>query len=395
MYSISMRKTTISILFFLFGCFCDAFVVNPVQHRHQILKPTTKTRLHSYDRPIYNAGFNEYVKSIAPITTTDNADAINAASAVVSVDQYSLAWGLCLALSVWYAYDIVSSDGKRDYQLECQDGFCITDYGPNGEYMGPSPPDVPTNSHILAWNADLVFTFIAIALPVLHKYFGVPIFSIGEKYEFKTDTLVVISNVVLILFHGGLHKLLSKDFPEGKDKEIYDGNDGDENPIIQSVNGAVKVKEDEEGSKIGFILFSGILVAVNIIGYSSVPELLNDNVLSLGATIAAVTYFIYWLTLQATLKGLGISSYFMSTQVLISGVGFLFPNEKADPLMGWTFLITCIVSLVEYFNCKSFLRRVGGHVWYDVALHTSLLTAFWLEEPLKQASGVASRVLAL
>ena len=131
--------------------------------------------------------------------------------------------------------------------------------------------------------------------------------------------------------------------------------------------------------------------------YSSVPDILDGLGLglpTLGGVIAVVTGFIYYLTTYAGKKGMDISAYFMSTQVLVSFIGFFAPDDvNSDPLMAWTFGLTCLVSLIEYYLCEKFLSSKGGHMWYDIALHTSLLTGYWLSDSvISQVGGIATKL---
>jgi hypothetical protein len=281
------------------------------------------------------------------------------------VVAYSTAWTLCLVMSVFYAISIIRSDGGKPCS---NDGFCISGYC-GEEYVDGDV--IVTNSHTLSWNVDVVFAAVAISLPIIDKFTAIEIPNIG-RYAFEPTLDIMIATPVLILAHGLLHKGLAKDF-------------------VPPNNKIMPEDEKKEGDPLGFALFSAILVAVTVIGFSSVPEAVNGSIPALGGIVAVITAFIYWLTLQANKKEMGISAYFMSTQVLVSAVGSLAPNNMADPLMGWTYAVTCAVSLVEYFGCKNIFRPIGGHMWYDVALHTSLLTGFWLlSSPLEQATRVLS-----
>lgn len=289
---------------------------------------------------------------------------------------YSVSWGICLAISVIYAISILTTkEGEpKAWQLECQDGFCLTGYGEGGKYLNPDI--IGPNSHRLSYKADLVFTALALVLPLL-SIVGVPIPNIGS-YPFDPKIDIVISCVLLILFHGLLHNYLA-DFYEPPKDVVENGDTG-----------------IPEGNTF-FVLFSTILVAACIAGFSSVPYLLKGLGLglpALGGVIAVLTGIVYYITMQATKKGLGISAFFMSTQVLVSFVGFVFPDDvQSDPLMAWTFGFTCLVSLIEYYSCEKFLSSKGGHMWYDIALHTSLLTGYWLSDSvISQVGGIATKL---
>jgi hypothetical protein len=93
-------------------------------------------------------------------------------------------------------------------------------------------------------------------------------------------------------------------------------------------------------------------------------------------TIAVVSFFIVQQTLKIA-NGDGnnsIAFLFGSTQLLVTAAGAFFPDPKyTTKLVGQTFIFPIIVSLLEYSECAPFLSKVGGHAWYDITLHISVL----------------------
>ena len=337
---------------------------NPLDNSNQHYSSSSHAKpgvvpLHALNSPDYSQ-LDTYVKSISPLKEG-------------VIDPFSTAWGIGLVISVIYAISILISDeGPKD----CQDGFCVTGYGENGAFIGGEAP-YPTNSHKLAWRVDVGFVILCLLLPILSS-FGINIPNIGS-YEFAPTLDVVLSTAFLIGFHGYLHFDLAQYYVP---------------PNNATLNTQDVDTKKEQGEALGFFIFSLVLVSVCVLGYSSVPEIV-PGIPGLAAIIGGLTSFIYWLTQEGTKKGMGISSYFMSTQVLVAGVGYFVPDDvKADPLMAYTFAITCLVSLVEFYKCGSFLRKLGGHMWYDIALHGTLLTALWLSDSfVDQALGVATKAL--
>lgn len=338
--------------------------VHPVQELRGI------SRARDSRPSLYPRSSSNHIKAARPLYAM-TPDYSSVGNYIYSATQpevvaYSTAWTLCLAMSIFYAISIIRSDAGKPCS---NDGFCVSGYC-GEEYVDGDV--IVTNSHTLSWNVDVAFAAIAISLPIIDTFTAIEIPNIG-RYAFEPTLDIILATPVLILAHGLLHRGLAEGFVPPNNKVMAeDGQDEGENTLF-------------------FVLFSAILVSVCVLGFSSVPEAVNESVPALGGIVAAITAFIYWLTIQANKKEMGISAYFMSTQVLVSAVGCLAPNDMADPLMGWTFAVTCVVSLVEYLGCKNILRPVGGHMWYDVALHTSLLTGFWLlSSPLEQATRVLS-----
>ncbi len=91
-----------------------------------------------------------------------------------------------------------------------------------------------------------------------------------------------------------------------------------------------------------------------------------------------------WLTI--TLAGPdgrdGVSSIFLITQLLASLGATLFASDAIEDMakLGNSFVPPCLISLIELLYCcegdaASLFNKLGGHVWYDLFLHRSVLIA--------------------
>ena len=90
--------------------------------------------------------------------------------------------------------------------------------------------------------------------------------------------------------------------------------------------------------------------------------------------------------LNSTLAGTGgrdgVSSIFLVTQLLASLSATLFPSSSIKDMakLGNSFVPPCLISLIELVYCcegdaPSLFNKLGGHVWYDIFLHKSVLVA--------------------
>lgn len=91
-----------------------------------------------------------------------------------------------------------------------------------------------------------------------------------------------------------------------------------------------------------------------------------------------------WLTLK--LAGHhgenGVSSIFLITQIIASLSSVFFPGNNIANIeeLGNSFVPPCLISLIELIYCcdgdgASLFNKLGGHVWYDLFLHRSVLLA--------------------
>jgi len=213
-----------------------------------------------------------------------------------------------------------------------QGGFCVTGL----DQKQGTCSAAAGNSHEFAFGIDVLYTLLAIALPFT-----------GLCQTNPVSLWFVLNAVVLAAViggHGMLHKLLSENSCQG-------------------------------GGGLGdlYALYIFALMAVDLLGFSSIPSMTNKNGVLLALVVAAVlTVIIYVLTDVAS----SVTGFFLVSQVVVSVTGLAFPNPKTvTPQLGWAFALPIIVSLVEFLKCDAVLVRYGGHSWYDFFLHLALLVS--------------------
>ena len=240
-------------------------------------------------------------------------------------------WYLALLLSVVYLGLLLNKTLKPDCDYTSQ-GFCVYGFDPAKQECTQG-----MNSHVFSWWVDAVFTFLVIAI---------------GKWT-KATTGDIVSLVAVVLMHGLLHKhsdfkscKVGLDPTPGFDPSVLFGN-------------------------VTYFVFTAL---VSIVGLKKTElSSTTTNLIALG--IAAATSI-----LSQPAMGNGASPIFMTTQLLVSIIGSLDKNNQFSSLMGNLFVLPCAVSIVELMLCCGVFHNIGGHVWYDLTLHTSLLATFYKPE---------------
>ena len=263
-------------------------------------------------------------------------------------------------------------------QCSINGGFCVTGYNEDGNYT--EGDDIVTDSHTLAWYVDAAMAMFAAGLVVMHEFTNAEVPALfGTPFCPKPE--IIVLSLALIIGHGILHGfVLAENY-----NPVRPRSDG----IVPKDTASHENSDVPSNDTIGFILFSAVIsFAVFELG-SNLPamicnsKIIPDELSSVAhaVVIAASTGVLSHLSIHAANSGLApITVYFASTQLLVTSVALLIPNEAfADPIMGWTFAFTCVVSLVEQRLCECYFRKLGGHAWYDFALHASLLVGLWAD----------------
>ena len=242
------------------------------------------------------------------------------------VPREKLGWAISLVLSVIYLGLLLNGNRNCDYAA---DGFCVTNYS---KESGICPKG--DNSHYWSWQADIAFTVAAIVL--------------GKVKKAPSNTILL--NTVAIISHGVLHNVIN--------------------------NRECKPPEFTTIASVPYFVFTSFIAYL---------ILRLGEVFKSSAMMILASSLVGGVTLYLTLKeGFSNSPIFMSTQLLLSVVGFFGKPGLLSQLMGDFFVLPCIVAILEFLFCcglgadnQGFFNKFGGHVWYDVALHTAVLTDYF------------------
>jgi len=265
-------------------------------------------------------------------TTDDSAKSIAAwlRGGVGMITRTNIGWAISFALSVIYLFLFITTHVKCSYS---QSGFCVTNYD------GVECPPL-NNSHFYAFVVDALFTAAALLVPKI----------VGKSPGGKKNLIGVL---IAILSHGLLHLYLSLSgckLDSGEDKTV------------------------------GGILFGVFTWFISYFILASTSS--SDNVFVNTIVSVAVAALTVWLSVRPP-GDQGIASIFMTTQLMASGAGFLIPKEGLDSSrVGKLFVAPCAVSIIELIACckdgkQGLFNKLGGHVWYDITLHTAILSTLF------------------
>jgi hypothetical protein len=254
-------------------------------------------------------------------------------------------WVLCTIFSFVYFY-LFSQVSTANPPLPFDKtgligGFCV--------WGNPAPDDKGctknTNSHMYSWYEDAVFTMI-----VVGAYF----------YGNKKDTIIYIALGGVVFFHGLLHFFLSTE------RHCLTSSD---DPTILAYGWFLYLIFAFFLS----VIISGIgfLVEYNCTG-TLVKEKYRLRLVLLASSV--VTFITYQLAHHAGTDWL-LSALFATSHPIASVTGLCSKSPIFTNLLGFIFLAATLEGIVELMACQSFLIPLGGHIWYDLFLHTAVLLA--------------------
>jgi hypothetical protein len=245
-------------------------------------------------------------------------------------------WWLCTFSSALYCFlfYLRACRNVDSIGVGLQDGFCVSG-NPD-----PLPSGECNNSHESSWKVDVVLA----------------IFTISTTWIGDTPSpfWLALPIAILMLSHGFMHTWIAHggcfEEEEGQHCKIAEGE-----LYLQA-----------------FVWM--LVLANNVFGLGPAgldPQMLAGKAAVTAFEAPAIIYFI------STFKEWHLQAFVASTHVLISLTSLLtclfFNNPFITSAFGWSFLAATGVGLVELLFCKCFLKAVGGHVWYDMVLHGSMI----------------------
>jgi hypothetical protein len=246
-------------------------------------------------------------------------------------------WVLCTIFSVIYFYlfsQISTAKPPKTFEeTGLIGGFCV---------WGEPVPDLTngcknnTNSHMYAWYEDAVFTTI-----VVGAYF----------YGGKKETMIYVALGGIVFFHGLLHFYLST--------QLHCLTNIDD-PKVVSIGWTL------------YLIFAFFLSLV-IFGIGFFDPYGLKFVLLASSVVTAITYHLAsgdagntdWL----------LSTLFATSHPIASITGCFTTSPLFTNLQGWIFLAATLDGIVELMFCESFLKQHGGHIFYDLFLHTAVIVS--------------------
>eukprot|EP00581_Thalassiosira_minuscula_P006869 CAMPEP_0183704164 /NCGR_PEP_ID=MMETSP0737-20130205/1594_1 /TAXON_ID=385413 /ORGANISM="Thalassiosira miniscula, Strain CCMP1093" /LENGTH=348 /DNA_ID=CAMNT_0025930985 /DNA_START=93 /DNA_END=1139 /DNA_ORIENTATION=+ len=282
---------------------------------------------------IPRGGARDVAKANAPVKVTSiSGGELNLPSDIFSKEK--LGWTISLAINLAYLFFFFKNNYFTDPApapcLSANGGFCVTGLLPDGSACKSNL----WNSHTWAFMVDMVFTYL------------------GLQAKTNRSKIVQYGLVFTIFSHGLLHAALG---------------------LLVKCAGVNIPGGDEV-----FMAFAAV-ISFAVLFVSAQFEN-NDFLKKLG-----LSAFGGWLTLQlaGTDGENGSSSIFLITQILASLSVVFFPGNNIQNMeeLGHSFVFPCLISLIELVYCcngnggASLFNKLGGHVWYDIFLHRSVLLA--------------------
>ena len=266
-----------------------------------------------------------------------------------------LPWTVSTVLSVlyfvFYFKNILDHEASCDY---APSGFCVTNYVP--DVPGEKPhkeglcPSRFANSHFWAFTVDVLFTIGVLFIGYNPKIF--------KEQQGRGNAIRL---ALVIIFHGGLHFLLGYVLQCGVAPSATSKYVMAVTPITETLT----------------FLYAAFIFVLAFVAFRQTSSV--NRALSFILSVA-FTALIVGASLAATPFNVG--TIFGGTQLLLAVIVAFFPKNLANfgtKKQGWFFIAPCAVSLWELLGCcdgsgdKGLFNKIGGHVWYDITLHTALI----------------------
>lgn len=267
---------------------------------------------------------------------------------MLSLSSGKLPWALATVASViYFGLFFWVSHGPQgkfpEYSFDgLMGGFCV--WGAPDAYPDNTTGCITaSNSHVFAWYEDAIMTLFVVAA----------YFRSSKKQQEQLVTYIAIGGIVF--FHGLLHFFLYK---------------GLKPSCVISANVPGQGSGDDTLGWGAYLVFAFFLCLIIFgMGFTAQIGPLKVFCLSVVATIS--TYLLA--------KGAGtdwlLSALFATSHPIGSVTGLLSNSTSFTEFGGWFFFLATIVGIVELMHCETFLKPLGGHIWYDLFLHTSVIAS--------------------
>lgn len=266
--------------------------------------------------------------------------------ALVKALKRKPAWALALLLSIIYAVIYVFA-GWELFRPELLFGFCVW----GDPEITANCKNIPLNSHSAAFVVDTLMT-------------GLVVFFYCKDKTTSRNWMVYSAMGFIIFVHGFLHWFLQQDIMKIQ-VNCY-------NPDI-----------DDNVDKIGtafFAAFSFILALV-ILGFGfGLDKATFGFAFAFSGAVVALTKNVQ--------GDLFLPGLFVLVHPISCLTGLLSNQEGLfNPLVAKWFALSTLVGIIELAACPSILKPIGGHLWYDITLHISVISSlpyFWPSVPKKR-----------
>jgi hypothetical protein len=254
-----------------------------------------------------------------------------------------LPWALCAVFSFYYfwLFTEVSKPKPDDFEnYGLLGGFCVW-----GKPHDPLPIEgcvTNVNSHMIAFLEDMLMTFlVAFFYQTRGRYNRID----GDDSSGEAIIYVAIGGI--IFFHGALHFSLSVG--------------------LQCLTSSAP----EWLAHIGWILYAtfAFFLTLIIFGIGFAAEYGWSKIVAASVFLTGVTCY---LAHDAGIEWL-LTALFATSHPIGSVAGLLSKSPRFTQIAGWLFLLATIDGIIELTRCETFLKQYGGHIWYDLFLHSAII----------------------
>lgn len=123
--------------------------------------------------------------------------------------------------------------------------------------------------------------------------------------------------------------------------------------------------------RFGFLIFGIFSFLIMIANFGAGFGVVNRKVVMISVIFALVVVFIT----RAAGVELILPSLFVVVHLVVSVTGFFTSSPTYDKSVSIFFIAATLAGIAELIACPGFLKPMGGHIMYDVALSSTMLAA--------------------
>ena len=259
-------------------------------------------------------------------------------------------WAVAFLLSILYAFLFARVNHGR-MRNNLLFGFCV--------WGSPETPDKqhgcsrsPLNSHNAAFYLDLIQVCLV-----------VPLYAMDRTPKEKKAHAEYVLQTGFMLAHGLLHWLLQQTVL----------------PLqINCYEPDLHAHVYAFGASIFFVFSFFLAYFVLALGFGTLLALTVKRTLAsivFASLVVALTYHSEWELFLPTL--------FVMSHPLACVVGLFSQRPRFNKFVATLFALCTLVGVLELWACSAVLQPIGGHLWYDLTLHSACHAAlpyFWSPE---------------
>ncbi|KAL7534272.1 hypothetical protein ACHAXR_005769 [Thalassiosira sp. AJA248-18] len=133
-----------------------------------------------------------------------------------------------------------------------------------------------------------------------------------------------------------------------------------------------KDKIDPQVEKFGFLIFGTFSFLIMLANFGAGFGVVNRKVVVISVFFALL---VVWITKEKAGVELILPSLFVVIHPVVSVTGFFTSSPTYSKSVSIFFIAATLVGIAELIACPNFLKPMGGHIMYDIALSSTMLAA--------------------